>query len=96
MQRTLLAFDLDETLAVTKSPISDYMASLLMRLVDQYQICIITGGRFDQITEHVIERLALSDAQKQRFHLMPTCGAQYFTFDPAEGQWARQYANDLS
>lgn len=96
MQRKLIAFDLDDTLAVTKSPITDHMASLLLRLLEQYQICIITGGRFDLITKHVIDRMHLSTEQKQRFHLMPTCGAQYYTFDPSSDDWVRQYANDLS
>ena len=38
MEKKVLAFDLDDTLAVTKSPISDRMSELLGQLLDNFEI----------------------------------------------------------
>lgn len=60
--KKLIAFDLDDTLAVTKSEISDRMSELLSRLVEHYDVCVITGGRFEQIEKQIIETSGNSGA----------------------------------
>ena len=57
--KKLIAFDLDDTLAVTKSPVSDRMAALLGRLLEKYDVCVITGGDFKQIQKQVTSRLVV-------------------------------------
>ena len=94
--KKVLAFDLDDTLAVTKSPVSDRMAVLLGRLLEHYDVCVITGGTFKQIRSQVIDRLSVSPQQLARFHAMPTCGTRYYRYDALEGEWELQYAEDLS
>jgi phosphomannomutase len=94
--KKVLAFDLDDTLAVTKSPISDRMAALLGRLLEYYDVCVITGGTFKQIRLQVIDRLSVSPQQLVRFHAMPTCGTRYYRYDTLRNEWESQYAEDLS
>ncbi len=94
MTKKILAFDLDDTLAVTKSPISDRMAVALSGVLDYFEVCIISGGRFEQFKNQVIERLHIDDKKLTKVHLMPTCGTQYYRYQ--DGEWVQQYAEDLT
>lgn len=94
--RKVIAFDLDDTLAVTKSPITSEMGSLLAQLLDRYDVCIISGGNYAQFKAQVVERLTASPSQLSRLHLMPTSGTQYYRFDAATGEWFAVYAEELS
>lgn len=96
MTKKVIAFDLDDTLAVTKSPISDRMSEILARLIEKYDVCVITGGTIEQINKQVTDRLEIPKHLLNRFHLMPTCGTRYYRYDELEDKWALQYANDLS
>lgn len=89
----IVAFDLDDTLAESKSPLAPEMGETLVRLLDLVQVCIISGGRFEQFDTQVLENLPV-EADLNRLHLMPTCGTRYLTF--VDGEWAQQYAHDLS
>ena len=70
--KKVIAFDLDDTLAVTKSPISDRMSELLIDLLEKYEVCIISGGKFEQFKKQVVDRLEASPLQLRKLHLMPT------------------------
>lgn len=94
MAKTMIVFDLDDTLAVTKSPITQRMAGLLVELLAHYEVCVISGGNLDQFKLQVVDNLRASDAALARLHLMPTCGTQYYRYDGAV--WQRQYAHDLT
>lgn len=91
----LIAFDLDDTLAPSKSPLDDRMASILRRLLDVSEVCVISGGQIAQFRSQVIERLDGASAdQLARLHLMPTCGTQYFRY--LGGAWVQVYAQNLA
>jgi len=94
--KKILAFDLDDTLAITKSPISDRMAGLLGRLLEHYDICVITGGRFEQIRSQVVDRLDAPEHLMGKLHLMPTCGTRYYRYNELDHKWVMQYAEDLT
>lgn len=96
MTKKLIAFDLDDTLAITKSEVSDRMSLLLGKLLEKYDVCVITGGRFEQIDKQVIKRLEVSSHLLNRFHPMPTCGTRYYRYDELNAKWVLQYANDLT
>lgn len=93
--KKLIAFDLDDTLAVTKSPISDRMGELLVGLLEKYEVCIISGGKFDQFKMQVIDRLEANHLLLRKLHLMPTCGTRYYRYDEMNQKWQLQYAEDL-
>jgi HAD superfamily hydrolase (TIGR01484 family) len=96
MTKQVIAFDLDDTLAVTKSPISDRMGELLARLLEKFDVCIISGGSFEQFKIQVVDRLEASPRELDKMHLMPTCGTKYYRFDEITKVWVIQYNNSLS
>jgi phosphomannomutase len=93
MTYRIAAFDLDDTLAVTKSPISSSMAHLLARLLERFEVCIISGGQLAQFTRQVVDRLP-SRTELGQLHLMPTCGSRYLRH-VEEGGWVDVYFDKL-
>lgn len=89
----LVAFDLDDTLAPSKSPVDPRMARLLGRLLDVMEVCVISGGRFEQFRDQLLSRLP-AGSRLERLHLMPTCGTRYYRWDGA--RWRLQYAENIS
>jgi phosphomannomutase len=80
----LVAFDLDDTLAPSKTAIEPRMAELLLELAARVEVAIISGGQLLQFQAQVVDRLPKTDAQTlARFHLMPTCGTQYYRLSDA-------------
>ncbi len=96
MKKRLIAFDLDDTLAVTKSPISDRMSELLGRLLESYDVCVISGGIYEIFQQNVVSRLEVPAHLLNKLHLMPTCGTRYYRYDELAAEWKLQYANDLT
>lgn len=94
--KKILAFDLDDTLAVTKSPISDEMSEILSKILEEFEVCIISGGRYEQFKTQVVDRLHIEPHKLNRLHLMPTCGTRYYRYNELDGEWQIQYAEDLS
>ena len=94
--KKVLAFDLDDTLAITKSPISDEMVEVLTKILEKYEVCVISGGRFEQFKLQITDRLLVAPQLLTRLHLMPTCGTQYYRFDEVQNDWQLQYAEDLT
>jgi HAD superfamily hydrolase (TIGR01484 family) len=91
----LVAFDLDDTLAPSKSPLEPPMVASLLDLLNVSPVLVISGGQFGQFKKQVVDRLAgATDEQLDRLHLMPTCGTQYFRF--LDGEWKQVYAENLT
>ncbi|MGC2241585.1 MAG: HAD-IIB family hydrolase [Acidimicrobiia bacterium] len=95
MRRRLIAFDLDGTLAETKSPVSEPMARLLEKLLTRFEVCVISGGKFEQFKVQLIDRLHVGPDLLSRLHVMPTSGARYLRYDLSVQDWVVQYADDL-
>ena len=90
----LVAFDLDDTLAPSKSPIPKRMADALVKLLRCADVCIISGGNVAQFERQVLDHLEADHEALEHLHLMPTCGTRYLRFK--EGNWITIYAHDLS
>ncbi len=90
---SLVMFDLDDTLAASKSPLTDEMVDLMRRLLERASVCIISGGNETQFRKQVLARIGDFDGLTS-LHLMPTCGTQYMRF--AEGDWETVYKEDLT
>lgn len=93
----LVAFDLDDTLAPSKSAIDPRIGDLLVALAERVEVAIISGGQLGQFTAQVVDRLPeASDDALARLHLMPTCGTQYYRLTPAgiETVYARTLTDD--
>lgn len=79
MPTRLVAFDLDDTLAPSKTAINPRMGGLLVALAERVEVAIISGGQLTQFVAQVVEQLPESAQHvAHRFHLMPTCGTQYY------------------
>jgi phosphomannomutase len=92
--KKLIAFDLDGTLAPSKSPLPDRMESLLVRLLDSFKVCVISGGKYQLFQTQVLANLHASPRQLANLHLMPTSGTRYYHYQ--DNDWRLIYAEDLS
>ncbi len=90
----VLTFDLDDTLAVSKSRIEPRMADLLARLLGRIDVCIISGGRFEQFDSQVLRYLTVDGTARERLHLMPTCGTRYYRW--RDDDWHEEYAENIA
>lgn len=93
--KKLIAFDLDGTLAPSKSPLPDRMGELLCALMDKFQVCIISGGKFELFQQQVLQNLQAEPRQLKKLHLMPTSGTRYYTYDSRKNDWKLEYAEDI-
>lgn len=93
--KKVIAFDLDDTLAITKSPITDRMAELMGELLKKYQVCVISGGAYHQFQVQVIDNLQVEHHYLQNLHIMPTCGTRYYRFEDIKKSWHLIYAEDI-
>ncbi|GAB3119678.1 HAD-IIB family hydrolase [Glaciibacter psychrotolerans] len=91
----LIAFDLDDTLAPSKSPLDPRMAELLVQLLAVSPVCVISGGQIAQFRMQLIDNLTDVSAEAlTQLHLMPTCGTQYYRHQ--NGDWIQIYSERLS
>lgn len=93
----LVAFDLDDTLAPSKSAIDPRIGELLLDLAGRVEVAIISGGQLAQFTAQVVDRLPEASSELlSHFHLLPTCGTQYYRVSPAgiETIYARTLSDD--
>lgn len=97
MRKKVIAFDLDDTLSISKSRASDRMAALLNQLLEKYQVCVISGGKLEQFQKQLPFIAGTEDGYNlENMHLMPTCGTRYYRFDKANSDWEQVYAEDFT
>ena len=90
--KSLIAFDLDGTLAESKSPLDKEMARLLHKLLAVAKVAIISGGAWPQFEKQVLPNLA-SDKRLANLSLLPTCGTKFYRRD---GEWKLVYSEDFT
>lgn len=77
----LIAFDLDDTLAPSKSPVDPRMLRVFAQLLSRTTVAVISGGNFAQFETQLVNRLdsysGIDEASLARLHLLPTCGTRY-------------------
>jgi len=96
MKRKVIAFDMDGTLAPSKSPLPDRMESALAKLLDNYHVCVISGGKYELFERQLLGRLRVEPEKLSKLHLMPTCGTRYYNYDQKKQNWELVYAEDLT
>ena len=96
MLKKLIAFDLDGTLAPSKSALPDRIGTLLGELLKKFEVCVISGGKFGQFETQLLNNLGASPSDLQRLHIMPTCGTRYYVYDVASHAGKLQYAEDFT
>lgn len=94
--KKLIAFDLDGTLAESKSVADDRMLELFGQLLDKFQVCVISGGKFGQFEKQLLNVLNVEPAQLEKLHIMPTCGTRYYVYDVVKKDWREVYAENFT
>lgn len=93
--KKVLAFDIDQTLNIAKTPIDDEMAELLVKCLDHFKICPISGQKFDQFLIQIVNRLNNpTEAQLENLHLFVAQGTQYYRRE--NGEWRQVYNYPLT
>ncbi len=90
----MIAFDLDDTLTLTKSTVSTEVAALFIRLLALRPVCVISGSRFEQFELQILNSLQADPQLLANLHLMPTCGTRYYRW--TVDSWHQIYSEDLS
>jgi HAD superfamily hydrolase (TIGR01484 family) len=90
--KRLIVFDLDGTLAKSKSSLDAEMSVLLDALLGVVRVAIISGGAWAQFEAQVLANLA-HDEHLKKLSLLPTCGTKFLAYD---GSWKELYSEDLS
>ncbi|HUX27178.1 MAG TPA: HAD-IIB family hydrolase [Terracidiphilus sp.] len=89
--KKLIVFDLDGTLAASKSSLDAEMASLLHDLLSIVKVAVISGGAWSQFEEQVLSKLP-QDESLAHLSILPTCGTEYFQYT---GAWKKLYSEDF-
>ena len=89
--KKLVVFDLDGTLAPSKSSLDAEMAALFNKLLGTIKVAVISGGNWPQFQKQVLSHLG-DDDQMRNLSLLPTCGTQFYKY---EGGWKKLYSEDF-
>jgi HAD superfamily hydrolase (TIGR01484 family) len=90
--KKLIVFDLDGTLAESKSPVDAEMLALLHDLLDLVKVAVISGGDWPQFEKQLLFNLP-RDERLVNLSILPTCGTKFFQY---AGAWKNIYSEDLS
>lgn len=95
--KKILSFDIDQTLNIAKTPITDEIADLLKECLHHFEICPISGQKFDQFLVQIVNRLKDPTPEElSHLHLFVAQGTQYYRFDKAKNDWELVYNNPLT
>jgi phosphomannomutase len=90
--KRLVVFDLDGTLAQSKSSLDDEMSALFSKLLCTVKVAVISGGNWPQFQKQVLSHLSNQECLRN-LSLLPTCGTQFYKY---EGGWKKLYAEDFT
>ena len=90
--KSLIIFDLDGTLAESKSDLDDEIGEASGPVARNRRVAIISGGAWAQFEKQVLAFLP-RDERLKRLSLLPTCGTKFYRFD---GAWKKLYSEDFS
>jgi len=90
--KKLIVFDLDGTLAASKSAVSPEISALLVRLLGMVRVAVISGGAWPQFQNQLLAGLG-DESHLANLSLLPTCGTKFFIF---KGAWRLLYSEDFT
>src|SRR5580698_4820017 len=90
--KRLIVFDLDGTLAKSKSSLDAEMSVLLHDLLGVVKVAVISGGDWPQFEKQVLSHLP-HDESLGGLSLLPTCGTKFFRYS---GEWKKIYSEDFT
>ena len=90
--KKLIVFDLDGTLAPSKSSLAPETAALLRDLLGIIKVAVISGGAWPQFEKQLLTDLPKNSCLAN-LSLLPTCGTKFFEYN---GKWEELYSEDLT
>jgi HAD superfamily hydrolase (TIGR01484 family) len=90
--KKLIVFDLDGTLAPSKSSLAPQTAALLHDLLDIIKVAVISGGAWTQFEKQLLTDLP-QGSLLANLSLLPTCGTKFFQYN---GKWKELYSENLT
>jgi HAD superfamily hydrolase (TIGR01484 family) len=90
--KKLIIFDLDGTLAESKSSLDAEMSALLHDLLGIVKVAVISGGGWPQFEKQMLSNLPC-DERLVNLSLLPTCGTKFFQY---AGDWKKLYEDNFS
>jgi phosphomannomutase len=90
--KKLIVFDLDGTLAESKSSIDPDMSRLLHDLLGIVQVAVISGGDWPQFQKQVVSNLP-QDKSLANLSILPTSGTKFFRY---ASDWKKLYSEDFT
>jgi len=93
MQKKLIVFDLDGTLAKSKSPMEEEMSILLGKLLETHSVAVMSGGSYSQYQKQFLASLNCKKELLKKLFLFPTCSTAFYKFDK---EWKEIYSEKLS
>jgi HAD superfamily hydrolase (TIGR01484 family) len=97
--KKVLAFDLDNTLNLAKTPATPEMAEICKGCLDHFEFAVISGQKFDQFLLQIVDPIVAAGAtpeQLAHLHLFVTQGTRYYKYDAAKKDWELVYKYDLT
>ncbi len=91
--KRLAIFDLDGTLAESKSPITPSMAVLLRGLLDKVKVGVISGASYGQLATQFVRHMHAEPKELAHLYLLPANGSALYTY---ENGWKKQYEHLFS
>jgi hypothetical protein len=91
--KQLIVFDLDGTLAESKSQVDTEMSGLLYKLLGFIKVAVISGGDWPQFEKQLLSNLPQGEGLENLF-LLPTCGTKFYKL--ICGKWEKIYSEDFT
>lgn len=91
--KKLIVFDLDGTLAQSKSTVDAQMSNLLHDLLAVVKVAVISGGDWPQFEKQLIADVP-HDQRLMNLSLLPTNGTKFYQY--AAEDWKEIYSEDLT
>jgi HAD superfamily hydrolase (TIGR01484 family) len=92
IMKKLVVFDLDGTLALSKSPVDPGMSALLGELLTVVDVSVISGGGWPQFQKQLLSNLPTGPVL-ERLSLLPTCGTKFYRY---KNDWELLYSEDFT
>jgi phosphomannomutase len=90
--KKLVIFDMDGTVAESKSSIDSEMAALLTTLSGIVKISVISGGSWEQFVKQLVSKLT-DNQHLNNVSLLPNCGTKFYQYD---SDWKKLYSEDFT
>lgn len=86
-------FDLDGTLAKSKSPLESAVGELLEKLAERVPVAVMSGGSYKQFGMQFLSGMPIASADR-KLYLFPDSAAQCYVWEA--GEWKLHYDNSFS